>query len=118
MSDKITVGEWITTLISQPVEMTRVFCIITLGEFGRWLYGGGKFREMAGDVIICLLLFYLIRPHVMQLSAMAGVKVSSGAIAIFLSLVGTHGIGQLLVFTVKKRTGIDISSFIRRRKSN
>ncbi|MGL5437710.1 MAG: hypothetical protein ACRDBO_20395 [Lachnospiraceae bacterium] len=118
MSGKITVSEWVTTLISQPVEMTRVICIITLGELGRWLYGGGRFREMAGDVIICLLLFYLIRPHVMQLSDWAGVKISSGAIAICLSLVGTHGVGQILVYTVKKRTGIDISTLIRSRKDN
>ncbi|ATG02896.1 Uncharacterised protein [Lelliottia amnigena] len=116
MSGKITLGTLLSALISEPVEVIKIFLILTLGELGRWLYGGGRIREMAGDLIISLLLFYLIRPHIIQLSEMIGTKVSSGAIAICIALIGSHGISQILIYAIKKRTGVDIAKFLFRNK--
>lgn len=114
MSGKISVGQVMAALTSEPVEVTKIVIIITLGEVGRWLYGGGKIRQVAGDLIISLLLFFLIRPHVMQLSSALGAHVSSGAIAICIALIGSHGISQILFYTIKKRTGIDLSEVLGR----
>ncbi|EFE08609.1 hypothetical protein [Citrobacter youngae] len=116
MSNKITFGELLSAFISQPIEAIKIMFILTLGEVGRWLYGGGRFRERAGDLIISLLLFYLIRPHIANLPPLFGTKISSGAIAISIALLGTHGISQLLIYTVKKRTGIDFSEQINKDK--
>jgi len=112
MSHKLTLNEVLGTIISQPVEMVRIVIIITLGEFGRWLYGGGRFRERCGDLILCLMLFYLIRSHVKSIATALGVDISPGAIAIIISLLGAHGIGQMLFYAIKKRTGIDLSELL------
>lgn len=103
-------------VISQPAEAVKIVIILTLGETGRWLYGGGRFRERAGDLVISLLLFYLIRPHIINLPPVFGTKLSSGAVAIFIALLGTHGISQVLIYVIKKRTGLDISEIIERNK--
>ena len=112
MNNKLTLGGLLMMVISQPVEAVRIVVILTLGEIGRWLYGGGRFRERAGDLVISLLLFYLIRPHIMKLPPIFGTKLSSGAIAICIALLGTHGISRILIYTIKKRTGFDISEII------
>lgn len=114
MNSKMSMGQVLAALVTEPVEVIKIIVILTLGELGRWLYGGGKLRETAGDLIISLLLFYLIRPHIMQLSSLLGTKISSGAIAICIALVGSHGISQILFYTIKKRTGIDLSELLGR----
>lgn len=101
-------------VVSQPAEVVRKVIILTLGEIGRWLYGGGRLRERVGDLIICLLIFYLIRHHIINLSPLLGTKLSSGAIAICIALIGTHGISQILIYIFKKRTGLDLSNFFKK----
>lgn len=111
MSNKIMLGKLLVAVVSQPTELIKIVTILTLGEMGRWLYGKGHFRERAGDLIISLLLFYLIRPHIINLPPLFGTKISSGAVAICIALLGTHGISRLLAYAVKKRTGIDLTEF-------
>ncbi|MGN7790359.1 hypothetical protein [Enterobacter sp. 22452] len=116
MNNKLTISGLLMMLISQPAEVIKIVVILTLGEVGRWLYGGGRFRERAGDLVISLLLFYLIRPHIINFPPIFGTKLSSGAIAICIALLGTHGISQILTYTIKKRTGLDISEILGRNK--
>ena len=79
MSNKLTLSILFMAIVSQPLETVKIIIILTLGEMGRWLYGGGNLRERAGDLIISLLFFYLIRPHAMNLPPLFGTKLSSGA---------------------------------------
>lgn len=116
MSNKLTLSGLLMMVISQPAEAVKIVVILTLGEAGRWLYGGGRFRERAGDLVISLLLFYLVRPHIMNLPPVFGTKLSSGAIAICIALLGAHGISQFLIYIIKKRVGIDISEFLDKNK--
>lgn len=109
MSSKLTFSGLIFALFSDPLDTLKMIFIITLGETGRWLYGGGKFREKCGDLIICLLIFFLVKPHIISLPPFHGVKISSGAIAIIISLLGTHGIGRFFLFALKIKTGIDLN---------
>lgn len=109
MSSKLTFSGLFLAVFSEPVATIKIILIITLGEVGRWLYGGGKLRERCGDLIICLLIFFLVRPHVANLPMLYGVKISSGAVAIIISLLGAHGIGKLFLSLFKIKTGIDIS---------
>ena len=101
--------EWLQTLFSTPHEAIGIALTLILGEVGRWCLGGGKFRERLGDLIICLLLFYLVRPWIPVLPEIAGVKIRPGAVAIAIALLGSHGIGQILAFYFKKRTGISLT---------
>ena len=109
MFSKLTFFGVISALFSEPKDTIKMVLIISLGEIGRWLYGGGKFREKCGDLIICLLIFFLVKPHIVSLPELYGVKISAGAIAIIISLLGTHGVSVLLFFFLKKKTGFDIS---------
>ncbi|QDE43578.1 hypothetical protein [Citrobacter sp. CF971] len=109
MPSKLTFSGLLLALFSEPIDTIKMFFIITLGEIGRWLYGGGKLRERCGDLIICLLLFYLVKPHLVSLPPLHGVKISSGAVAIIISLLGTHGISRIFFFALKKKTGIDLN---------
>lgn len=111
MSSKLTVSMVIGHLFAQPKESLKIISILTLGELGRWLYGEGKVRERFGDLIVCLMIFYLIRPHIIHLAPVYGVKLSSGAIAIIISLLGTHGIGKILAFMIHKKSGIQFPLF-------
>lgn len=110
MSSKLTVEGLVIAFCSEPIDTLKIFFIITFGEIGRWLYGGGKLRERCGDLIICLLVFFLLKPHLVNLPTFYGVKISSGAVAIVISLLGTHGIGKLLFFAIKKKTGVDLNN--------
>lgn len=109
VSSKLTFGGLIIALFSAPVDTIKIILIIVFGELGRWLYGGGELRERCGDLIICLLIFFLVKPHLVSLPTLYGVKVSAGACAIIISLLGTHGMSKLLFFFVEKKTGIDLS---------
>lgn len=110
MSSKLTIEGLVIAFCSEPIDTLKIFFIITFGEVGRWLYGGGKLRERCGDLIICLLIFFLIKPHLVSLPDFYGVKISPGAVAIVISLLGTHGISKLFLFAIKKKTGIDFNS--------
>lgn len=110
MSNKITISELISELFSQPKETIKVMSILMLGEIGRWLYGKGKIRERIGDLIVCLMIFYLIRPHIIVIPPLYGIKLSPGAIAIIIALLGTHGIGRVFLYMIKKKTGIEPGS--------
>lgn len=110
MSSKLTFSDLVLALFSEPVDTIKMIFIITLGEIGRWLYGGGQLRERCGDLIICLLIFFLVKPHIVSLPTFHGIKVSAGAIAIIISLLGTHGIGRIFLFAIKVKTGIDINN--------
>ncbi|EPF5354350.1 hypothetical protein ACSS4C_003512 [Cronobacter sakazakii] len=116
MSSKIALGEIIMTLISDPIEMIRILIILTLGEVGRWLCGGGRLRERTGDLIISILLFALIRPHIISTSSIFGMRISSRTIAICIALVGSKGINRILVYIIKKRTGFDIDKVLEKKK--
>lgn len=109
MNGKMSFSEIINQLLSQPVETLKIILILTLGEFGRWLYGKGKLRERIGDLIVCLMIFYLIRPHIMSIPPLYGIKLSSGAIAIIIALLGTHGIGRIFTFMIRKKTGLELT---------
>jgi len=58
--------EWLQLLFSTPHEVLDIALTLILGELGRWCLGGGKFRERLGDLIVCLMLFYLVRPWFQQ----------------------------------------------------
>lgn len=109
MQHKLTLATWTTAILNAPWEMLKVLLIITFGEIGRWLYGGGNFRGRLGDLIICLLIFFLIKPHISSLPTISGVKISPGAVAICIVLIGAHGIHQIFIFFVKKKLGIDMN---------
>ncbi|WP_050568264.1 hypothetical protein [Cronobacter sakazakii] len=117
MSSKIALGEIIMTLISDPIEMIRILIILTLGEVGRWLCGGGRLRERTGDLIISILLFALIRPHIISMSSIFGMRISSRTIAICIALVGSKGINRILVYIIKKRTGFDIDKVLEKKNN-
>lgn len=89
-------------------EFCEVISTLVLGEIGRWCFGGGKLRERVGDLIICLLLFYFLRPWVPALPEFFGVKPSAGSLALALALLGGHVVGHVLFEAFKKRTGIDL----------
>lgn len=101
--------EWLQVLFSAPREAIEIALTLILGETGRWCLGGGKFRERIGDLITCLLLFYLIRPWIPVLPELYGVKIRPGAVAIIIALLGSHGVGQILAYYFKKRTGIHLT---------
>lgn len=109
MSDKnLSLIEWLRTFLSQPFDVFEITIALILGEIGRWCHGGGRLREKTGDLIICLLIFYLIYPWIPVLPPIAGIKIRPGAIAIIISLLGSHGVEKILLYFFNKKTGIDL----------
>lgn len=101
--------EWLRLLFSTPHEALDIALTLVMGELGRWCLGGGKFRERLGDLIICLLVFYLVRPWIPVIPPVFGVQVRPAAVAIAIALLGSHGVGQILAYYFKKRTGISLT---------
>lgn len=109
MPHRLTLSGWFTMFLTHPPDAIRVAFILILGEVGRWLLGGGKLRESLGDLIICLLIFYLIRPHILSLPPVMGVQLSPGQIAIIISLLGSRAIKSIFAWAFKKKTGMDLT---------
>lgn len=108
MPHRLTVAGWFTMLITHPPDAMRIAFILILGEAGRWLLGGGRVREALGDLIICLLIFYLIRPHIMNLPPVLGVQLSPGQVAIIISLLGSRVINGIFAWAFEKKTGLKL----------
>jgi hypothetical protein len=109
MPHRLTLSGWLAMLLTHPPDAIRIVIILILGEAGRWLLGGGKLREMLGDLIICLLIFCLIQPHILHFPPFFGVQVSSGQVAIVISLLGSRLIGSVFAWAFKKKTGLDLT---------
>lgn len=109
MPHRLTLSTWLAMVVTHPPDAFRIAFILILGEVGRWLLGGGKIREAMGDLIICLLIFYLIRPHILSLPPVMGVQLSPGQIAIIISLLGSRVIKSIFTWAFKKKTGLDLT---------
>lgn len=108
MPQRFTIPGWFTMLVTHPPDAMRIAFILILGEAGRWLLGGGRIREALGDLIICLLIFYLIRPHIMSLPPVLGVQLSPGQVAIIISLLGSRVIKGIFAWAFEKKTGLKL----------
>ncbi|MEG1090824.1 MAG: hypothetical protein RR184_14275 [Citrobacter sp.] len=108
MPHRFTVTGWFTMLATHPPDAMRIVFILILGEIGRWLLGGGRIREALGDLIICLLIFYLIRPHIMSLPPVLGVQLSPGQVAIIISLLGSRVIKGIFAWAFEKKMGLKL----------
>lgn len=109
MPHRLSLSGWFAMLLTHPPDALRIALILLLGEAGRWLLGGGKVREVTGDLIMCLLIFCLVRPHIASLPPIYGVKLSPGQVAIVISLAGSRLLGSILAWAFKKKTGLDIT---------
>ncbi|NDO83239.1 hypothetical protein CJP72_21460 [Citrobacter sp. NCU1] len=117
MGKHVSFMQWLHLALTTPFEAFEIAATLILGEVGRWCLGGGKLREKIGDLITCLLIFYLVRPWIPILPAIAGVKIRPGAIAIVIALLGGHSVGNLLAYYFRKRTGIDIKDLESKNKT-
>lgn len=107
MPHKSSAWEWLSFFFPLP-ESAKILLIIVLGEVGRWLCGGGKVRERVGDAIICVLIFYLVRPWIPKLPPIYGVQVRPGAVAIVITLLGGLVCMQVLTWAFEKKTGLKL----------
>ncbi|WP_336240460.1 hypothetical protein [Citrobacter werkmanii] len=107
MPHKSTLWEWLSLIFPIP-DPVKAVLIIILGEIGRWLYGGGKARERLGDTIICVLMFYLVRPWIPHIPPIHGVPIRPGAVAVIITLLGGFTITQALAWAFEKKTGIKL----------
>lgn len=80
-----------------------MFLALLGGELARWLLGGrSKWRYLVGDILVCVLVFFALRPFIAAIPAIYGQKISPDIVMIIISLLGTHGIKSVVVAVARK----------------
>jgi hypothetical protein len=106
----ISLWQWLILVFSTPNEGARVFLALLGGELARWLLGGrSKWRYLVGDILVCVLVYYAIRPFIAAIPAIYGQKISPDIVMITISLLGAHGI-KTVVVAVARKFGLNLEA--------
>lgn len=104
---------WIATWSSRHAEQVTLSLIIIIAEVGRVIYHGGTFRRAVGETIFCLLVAHCLYRHIPDIPPVLGVKITSIDVAVFVGLLGMHGIKRLFAFAINRQIGKSVSVSIK-----